>query len=364
MDVKGLLRTMVDQDASDLFLKVNNTPHLRIDGRVSSLDGARLFTMNDIKEIIADLTTKEQREEFEEKKEIDFIFDIPDLGRFRANLFMQRTTPELVLRLIKNKIQSFEELNLPSDVLKDLSLENRGLVLITGTTGSGKSTTIASILEFINQNEQKHILTVEDPIEFLFEDKKSIITQREIGIDTYSYTVALGHFMRQSPDVIFIGDIKDQETMSTALSAAESGQLVLSALHTINASGSVERIVNFFPPHQHPEVRMQLSLLLKGVVSLRLVPKKDGAGRIPACEVMLLTPTIAKLIRQGNTEQIPAFIEDGEVFGMQTFNQSLLKLCRENKITENEAKNYADNQEEFELALKGIKRTDKYKIED
>lgn len=355
---------MVDQDASDLFLKVDSAPHLRIDGRVSPLDGTGLLTINNIEEIIADLTTEKQRDEFKEKKEIDFVFDIPNLGRFRANLFIQRTTPELVLRLIKNKILSFEELNLPSVVLESLSLENRGLVLITGTTGSGKSTTIASIIEFINQNKQKHILTIEDPIEFIFKDKKSIISQREVGIDTHSYTVALSHFMRQSPDVIFIGDIRDQETMSTALAAAESGQLVLSTLHTINASGAIERIVNFFPPHQHLEVRMELSFLLKGVVSLRLVPKKVGGGRIPACEVMLLTPTISKLIREGNIEQIPSFIEDGQIFGMQTFNQSLLKLCRENKIIEEEAKNYTDNREEFELVLKGIKRTDKYKIEE
>jgi twitching motility protein PilT len=269
---------------------------------------------------------------------------------------MQRNWPALVIRNIRSDIQSFEELNLPAKVLKELSLESRGLVLLTGSAGSGKSTTIASMIECINTNTSKHILTVEEPIEFTFKDKKSIINQRELGRDVSSYAVALRAFTLQSPDVIFIGNIRDYETMSAALTAAETGVLVLSTLHTVNAAQSVERIINFFPQYQHQEVRTQLSSLLKGVISLRLLPLKDGPGRIPAYEAMLLTPTISRLIREGKVWEITPFIEDGTIFGMQSFNQSLVKLVREGKVSEEMAASFSDNRDEFILALKGIKK--------
>jgi len=270
---------------------------------------------------------------------------------------MQRNWPSIVIRNVRNKIATFEELNLPSEVMQKLALETRGLVLLTGTMGSGKSSTIASMLEYINTNCKKHILTVEEPIEFTFEDKKSIINQREVGLDVSTYAVALRAFTLQSPDVIYIANIRDIETMSAALTAAETGVLVLSTLHTVNASQSVERIINFFPPYQHPQIRMQLAYLLKGIISLRLVPLKDGSGRVPAYESMLLTPTISRLIRENKIMEVTPYIEDGALFGMQSFNQSLAKLVREDKISEEEALLFADNKDEFMLTLKGIKRS-------
>jgi twitching motility protein PilT len=222
--------------------------------------------------------------------------------------------------------------------------------------GSGKSTTLASMIEYINNNSNKHILTVEEPIEFTFEDKKSIINQRDLGLDVSSYPSALRAFTLQSPDVIFIGNIRNYDTMSAAMTAAETGVLVLSTLHTINASQSVERILNFFPPYQHNEIRIRLSYLLKGVISQRLVPLKEGPGRLPACEVMLLTPTISRLIREGKDWEMQQFLEDGEIFGMQSFSQALIKLVKSGKITEEEAMNFADNKEEFVMSLRGMRK--------
>jgi twitching motility protein PilT len=222
--------------------------------------------------------------------------------------------------------------------------------------GSGKSTTIASMIEYINQNSNRHILTIEEPVEHTFRDKKCIINQRELGPDVASYAMALRAFTLQNPDVIFIGNIRNHETMSAAITAAETGILVLSTLHTINAAQAVERAINLFPPHQHQEVRNQLSNLLKGIISLRLLPLKDGSGRIPAYEVMLLTPTISRLIREGKVWEIPQFISDGGIFGMQSFDQSLVKLVADGKVSEEDAAQFADNREEFMLALKGIRR--------
>ncbi len=289
--------------------------------------------------------------------DVDFAYYFEELGRrFRVSIFQQRNWPSIVIRNIKNVIESFEELQLPVDVLKKLSMEKRGLVLLTGTMGSGKSTTIASMIEYINNNCNKHVLAVEEPIEYTFKDKKSLINQRELGIDVSSYAAALRAFTLQSPDVIFIGNIRDHDTMEAAITAAETGVLVLSTLHTVNASQSVERMINFFPPHQHQEVKNQLSSLLKGVISLRLMPMKNSTGRIPAYEVMLLTPTISRLIREGKVFEMQQYIEDGEVFGMCSFNQSLVKLVRQGKVTEEEAANFADNRDEFALALKGIRK--------
>ncbi|MDP2940966.1 MAG: type IV pilus twitching motility protein PilT, partial [Candidatus Omnitrophota bacterium] len=242
------------------------------------------------------------------------------------------------------------------EVLKKLAMETRGLVLLTGSMGSGKSTTIASMIEYINNNSKRHILAIEEPIEFTFKDKLSLINQRELGIDVSSYSAGLRAFTLQSPDVMFIGNIRDQETMSAAITAAETGVLVLSTLHTVNASQSVERIINFFPPHQHQEIKNQLSFLLKGVISLRLVPMKDALGRVPAYEIMLLTSTISRLIREGKVWEIPQFISDGAVFGMLSFDQSLIKLVREGKISEEEAAKFSDNKDEFMLALRGIRK--------
>jgi len=357
MDIKKLLQEMVNRDASDLFYRAGGTPRLRVDGKIISVDDKPL-TVEDVKLAMEQLTNEKQREAFKNKLDVDFAVYMKDLSRrFRVSIFMQRNWPSIVIRNVRNNISSFEELNLPADILRKLSMETRGLVLLTGSMGSGKSRTLASMIEYINNNAKKHILTAEEPIEFTFEDKLSIINQRELGIDVSSYPTALRAFTLQSPDVIFIGNIRDYETVSSAMAAAETGVLVLSTLHTINASQTLERLINLFPPHQHQEVRNQLATLLKGVISLRLVLTKDGTGRVPACEVMVLTPTISRLIREGKIWEIPQFIEDGALFGMQSFNQSLIKLVREGKITEEEASLASDNRDEFLLALKGIRKS-------
>lgn len=357
MAIKKLMQEMIDRNASDLFYRAGGIARLRIDGRIIPLDGEAL-SVEDVMLAAEELTNAKQREAFKSNLDVDFAVYLDEFNRrFRVSIFMQRNWPSIVIRNVRNSISSFEELNLPAEILKKLSLETRGLVLLTGSMGSGKSTTIASMVEYINNNARKHVLTAEEPIEFTFKDKQSIINQRELGIDVASYAASLRAFALQSPDVLFIGNIRDYDTVSSAMAAAETGVLVLSTLHTINASQTVERLINFFPPHQHQEVRNQLSTLLKGIISLRLVPIKDGAGRIPAYEVMLLTPTISRLIREGKIWEIPQFIDDGAIFGMQSFNQSLVKLVQEGKITEEEAAAAADNRDEFMLAFKGIKKS-------
>lgn len=358
MEIKDLFKAMIDSEASDIFFKIGSPVHLRVDGILKPL-GSFVLTQRNMNEILDMVLNDEEKKKFETDREVDFVVNLENLGRFRGAAFHQDGLPGAVFRHIKSQIHTFEELNLPSKVLSQLSFEKRGLILVTGATGSGKSTTIASMLEYINQNLPYHIVTIEDPIEFIFKDKRSLIEQRELGTDTSSYLDALKHFMYQSPDVIFIGNIRDCETMTMALNAAETGQLVLSTIHSINAIQTVERIVNFYPPYQHQEIRIQLSLLLKGVISQRLVPKADGKGRVPACEVMVLTPTIAALIREGRTNEITNFIEEGNIFGMETFDQCLARLCKENRITVEEARKFSDSIETLELALKGIKRTER-----
>ncbi len=356
MSIKKYLKLMVEKNASDMFYRAGANVRMRIDGQVMSIED-RTIGLDEVKDAVKELTSSEITEFFQKNLDVDFGIFIPEMGRrFRVSIFMQRNWPALVIRNIRSDTQTFEDLELPTETLKKLCSEMRGLILLTGAAGSGKSTTIASMIEYINVNARKHILTVEEPIEFTFKDKNSIINQRELNIDVASYGVALRAFTLQSPDVIYIANIRDQETMSAALTAAETGVLVFSTLHTVNASQSVERIINFFPPHQHQEVCLQLSYLLKGVISLRLVPVKDGAGRLPAYEIMLLTPTISRLIREGKVLEIPQYIEEGGVFGMQSFNQSLINLVREGKITEEQAIGFADNKEEFLLTLRGIKR--------
>ncbi|MDO8489367.1 MAG: PilT/PilU family type 4a pilus ATPase [Candidatus Omnitrophota bacterium] len=356
MDIKRLMREMVDRSASDLFYRAGGVPRLRIDGKIISMD-TRVLTVEDVMLATEQLANTKQLEVFRKSLDVDFAVYLEEFDRrFRVSVFTQRNWPSIVIRNVRNDIDTFEELNLPVEILTKLSLETRGLVLLTGSMGSGKSTTIASMIEYINNNCRKHILTAEEPIEFTFEDKQSIINQRELGIDVPTYQTALRAFTLQSPDVMFIGNIRDYETVSSAMAAAETGVLVLSTLHTINASETIERLINLFPPHQHQEVRNQLSSLLKGVISLRLVPVKHGSGRVPAYETMLLTPTISRLIREGKTWEIPQFIEDGSVFGMQSFTQSLVKLTHEGKINIEDAILAADSREEFMLAYKGIKK--------
>ena len=356
MSIRKLLKQMVDRDASDLFYRAGGFAHLRVAGKVIPVDDI-VLTVDDVIEAAAELTTAKQRETFRDCQDVDFAVYIEELNRrFRVSIFKQKNWPSMVIRNIRSEVQTFEDLNLPAKTLRKLSLEARGLVLLTGSMGSGKSTTIASMIDCINTNCKKHILTIEEPIEWTFRDKNSVVNQREVGLDVPSYAAALRAFTLQSPDVLFISNIRDKETMSAAITAADTGVLVLSTLHTVNAPKTVERIVNFFQPHQHQEIRNQLSGLLKGVISLRLVPYCDGTKRVPACEVMLLTPTISRLIREGKIWEISQFIEDGEVFGMQSFNQALVRLVKEKKIDVSDALNFSDNPDEFMLVLKGIRK--------
>lgn len=356
MKIQEVLKAMCERDASDVFIKVDNVPCVRVYGNIVPLAGFDRLTSKEIEKIVEEITDDVHRSALQKTMDTDFTIDLEGLDRFRVSIFYQRGVPSIVMRRIKKSVPDFQSLGLPQNVLKTLSGEHRGLVLLTGPAGNGKSTTIASMIDFMNNNYSRHILTLEDPIEFTFTDKKSVIEQRELGIDVSSYPVALRQVTLQSPDVIFIGTIRDLETMSAALSAAEMGVLVLSTLHTINAVQTVQRIINFWPPHHHAEIRLQLSFLLKGAISLRLVPSVDGPGRVPATEVMTLTPTISHLIRDGALTDIPRFMEEGSFFGMESFKQSLSRLVKDGKITAEEAFKFADSKEDLELEIKGIKR--------
>ncbi|MFH1577734.1 MAG: PilT/PilU family type 4a pilus ATPase [Candidatus Omnitrophota bacterium] len=356
MTIKNYLKLMIEKNASDIFYRAGTSVRMRINNQVVSA-GDEVITIQGVNQALKDILSDELRDSFSRNLDVDFALYLPELDRrFRVSVFKQRNCPSIVIRSILSVIPKMEDLNLPVSVLKQLSMESRGLILLTGTMGSGKSTTIATMIENINVHAHKHILTIEEPIESVFDDKNSIINQRELRHDVSSYPVALRAVTLQSPDVIYIGNIRDNETMSAAMTAAETGVLVLSTLHTVNAAQSIERIINLFPPHQHGEVKTELSSLLKGVISLRLLPRQDMPGRIPAYEVLLLTPTIGRLIREGNIGEISHFIEEGEIFGMCSFNQSLLKLVQEGKVSEETALNFADNKDEFKLVLKGIKK--------
>lgn len=352
MELHEMLRKMVIEKASDLFIKVGGPPSLRIDGRIHFLDTEEVTPQDtaEIYEIIEDA----RREPLKKDLDIDTAYELPGIGRFRVSIFRQRGHMGFVFRHIASHVPTFEHLNLPVDILKKLAEQARGLVLVTGNTGSGKSTTLASMINHINESQNRHVITIEDPIEFMFRDKRSIIDQREIGIDTHNFLSALRHSLRQSPDVILIGEMRDRETMEAALSAAETGHLVLSTLHTVNSTQTVERIINYFPPHQHELIRLQLSLCLGGVVSQRLVPKKHGRGRVPAIETMIASPTVRDLLLQGRTPELYASIKEGEYFGSQTFNQSLKHLYQTDQISLEDAMTASDYPDELKLELKGV----------
>ncbi len=356
MDLRQVFQTMIEKEASDLFLTVNTAPRMRVHGRIETI-GEFVISMKEM-HLIAErlLEDDEKRARFQENMGIDFIHVEPEIGRFRVNMFVQRGSPALVARHVRTEIRSFDQLSLPEAVLNKFCTECSGLVLMCGPAGSGKSTTIASMIEVINQSQYKHIVTIEDPIEFLFTHKKSIINQRELEVDVPSYPDALKHVTQQSPDIIYIGNIRDGDTMRAAITATELGAFVVSTFHTINAVQTLRRIVNFFPPYLHEEVYAQLSTLLKGVVSLRLLPRKDGKGRIPAYETMVVTPTVARLIREGKVNEIQQFIDEGELFGMQSFKKSLVNLVRADLVNEEDARLRADSRDEFDLEIKGIRR--------
>lgn len=356
MRIKEFFQKMVEQEASDLFLRTNAAPRVRIDGQVQIISQSPLTKEEMLSIANYLMATDERKRSYAETKDIEFIHQESEVGRFRINLFTQRGTPAIVARHVHSYIKSFEELNLPVEFLKKFCEEPKGLFLFCGPAGNGKSTAIASMIEHINTNSAKHIVTIEDPIEFLFRDKKSIINQRELGIDVYSYPAALKHVTQQSPDIIFIGNTRDLDTMRAAVTATELGAFVITTFHTVNTIQTIIRMVNFFPPHLHDEIRMELSMILKGIISLRLLARKDGNGRIPAWETMVVTPTIARLIRENNMKEIQSFIDEGELFGMQSFKKSLVKLVKDGLVEEEVARVFADSRDEFNLELKGVKR--------
>ncbi len=357
MELKDLLEKMQKLNASDLHLKAGSPPVYRIDGKLVIEKGDSL-TPESLKAMAYQIMTPSKQEAFERQKEMDFAISVRGIGRFRVNIFLQRGSVAIAMRAIPFSIRRIEELNLPL-VLKDLSLRPRGLILCTGTTGSGKSTTLAAMIEHINENAARHIITIEDPIEYLFRDNLSIICQREVLMDTISFSIALKHILRQDPDVILIGEIRDRETMDVALKAADTGHVVLSTLHTLNATETVNRIISFYPPHQHQHVRVLLATTLAGVVSLRLLPRADGKGRIPAVEVLLSTPTIKEyLLDPVKTMLIQSAIEEGYgQYGMQTFDQSIFKLYKDGLIAYDDAIQAVTNPDEFKLRLVGIEAT-------
>ena len=364
MEINDLLKTAVAQEASDLHIKVGSPPILRIAGELVPLHSEPRLTQQDAMMIAFSVMGPAQREIFKKKNELDLAYSVPGLGRFRCNAFIQRGTIGIVFRVIPMKIPSFEELNLP-DVLRKMSLEERGLILVTGTTGSGKSTTLASMIDYINMNRTSNIVTIEDPIEYLHRDKKSIVNQREVGSDTESFARALRSALRQDPDVILVGEMRDFETIQTALNAAETGHLVFSTLHTIDATETVNRVVAVFPPYQHKHVRIQLSSVIRGIISMRLMPRADGKGRVPAVEVLVATATIRDCILDADkTKQIPDVIAQGKIhYGMQTFDQSLFDLFKSGLVTYEEALRRASNPDDFVLKVKGVHSTSDLNLE-
>lgn len=355
LNIDELLKKAVSQGASDLHIKVGSYPVTRIDGTLAFMTDEKRITAEEAVNMAFSIMSEGQRQLFKRKNELDIAYSVPGLGRFRCNIFMQRSTIGIAFRVIPIKIHDVEQLHLPV-VLKEIALEPRGLILVTGTTGSGKTTTLATMIDYVNQSRTDHIMTIEDPIEFLHRDKSSILNQREVGTDTESFSKALRSAMRQDPDVILVGEMRDFETIHTALIAAETGHLVLSTLHTIDATESINRIIAVFPPYQHKQIRDLLSSTLKAIVSMRLVPRADGKGRVPAVEVMRVTTTISECIKDADkTKLIPDFIKRGfSQYGMQSFDQSLLGLYKDELISYEDAIRRASSPDDFALKVKGI----------
>jgi twitching motility protein PilT len=351
MDCKEIFEIMIEKNISDMFIRTNGVLRGRICSQVEIIRDKK-FSVEDVEKLVAEITQTRDRENLKTRMGAEFTLWHRDSWRFRVGIFYQRNTPAIVIRKIDLKIPPFEKLNLPGVVLEKFCRERRGMILLTGITGSGKSTTIASMIEYINQNLGRHIVTIEESIEFTFEDKKCIINQREINTDVASYRDALKQITLHSPDVLYIGNIRDAETCHAAITAAETGVLVFSTLHTVNAVSTIERIINFFPPHQHTLVFNQLSFLLKGVVAQRLLPRVDVTGLIPAYEVMVLSPSVSRLIRENKMWEIPKYVSTGDVYGMVTFHQCLFRLVAEGKISPQVALENADKKEELEMELR------------
>jgi len=351
--IETLLKELIERSASDLHIRAGGPPMLRVMGGLEPSRSAEKLSGEQTLAIAHSLLNENQRRQFETRLEVDFSYSMPNLGRFRGNVFQQRGTVNIALRVVPTQIPTIEELNLPQ-VVKKLADKQRGLILVTGTTGSGKSTTLAAMIDYINTSRQAHIITVEDPIEFLHQDKKSIISQRELGLDTLTYLDALKHVVRQDPNVILLGEMRDLETMQAAITSAQTGHLVLSTVHTINAVQTVSRIVDMFPPYQQNQIRYQLADTLQGVVSQRLLRRADITGRVPAVEVLWVTALVRKAIEENNMAEVSNALRQGSFYGMQNFNQALVKLYNDGKVRLDDALSAATNPEEVMLAVRGI----------
>jgi twitching motility protein PilT len=351
---KQAISSLVQRNGSDLLLKVGRAPTVRLNGVLTPLEMAPLKP-EDLKTLAEQIMTPRQVKEFAERKEADFAIGVPGVGRFRTNIYQQRGTLAFAFRAIPYEVKTVRELNLPT-VLEGISDKPRGLVLVTGITGSGKSTALAAMINHINQTRRVNVITIEDPIEFLHRDQMANISQREVGTDTMSFAAALRHVLRQDPDVILIGEIRDMETLDTALKAADTGHLVFSTLHTTDATQTINRVISFYPPHQHQEIRSLLSTALQAVVCLRLVPRSDGRGRVPACEILVNSAAVADNIRDiEKALNIPDLIKEGGVsYGMQTFDQSLMKWYKDGAVTYEDALFFSSNPSEFALRASGI----------
>jgi twitching motility protein PilU len=349
MDMRSMLKVMVDRDASDLYLTVDLPPMYRIQGVTQSVGGTP-FTNEQLEALANEMMRERQRREFEEKLEMNLALYYPDLGRFRVNILRQRGNVGVVIRQIKVEIVPVDKLGLPP-IIKDIAMTKRGLVLFVGATGSGKSTSLAAMVDHRNTNASGHIVSVEDPIEFVHRHKKSVITQREIGFDTHSYEMALKNTLRQAPDVILIGEVRDTETMEAAITFAETGHLCMGTLHATNANQAIERIMNFFPSERHPQIYLQLSMNLRSIISQRLIPSTDGK-RVAALEILMDTPRIKDLIKKGETDVLKEAMEQGVQEGCQTFDQVLFEFYRDGRISLDQALINADSTNNLRLKIK------------
>jgi len=358
MELNEILAIAVKAKSSDIHIRAGLVPIVRIDGKLRPIPNAPRLAPEVVRSMVLAIMNERQRKQFEDNFEVDLSYGVPGLGRFRINVYSQRGTVAMAMRSISMGVPTLNSLNLPP-VLEKLSMEERGLILVTGTTGSGKSTTLAAMIDYINDHRTCNLITIEDPVEYLHRDKKSIISQREVGFDTASFGQALKGALRQDPDVILVGEMRDLETIETAMSAAETCHLVMSTLHTLDAAETINRIISVFPPYHQRQVRTQLAGVLKGAISQRLVNRADGKGRVPAVEVMLGTARIRECIdNEDKTKQLPEAIAQGFVaYGMQTFDQSLMQLYTKKLITYEEAMRQSTNPDDFALKISGISST-------
>jgi len=365
MELKELLRIATERGTSDIHIKVGRQPVLRINGTLIPMLEKKRLMQEEITAIAFEIMNDYQKEKFKRNNEIDLAYSVPGLGRFRVNIFRQRGTIGMVFRFIPMRIKTLDELHLPK-ILQKIAMEERGLVVCTGTTGSGKSTTLAAMIDYINENRTSHIMTIEDPIEYLHRDKKAIINQRELGSDTFSFSDALRAALRQDPDVILVGEMRDFATIETALAAAETGHVVFSTLHTTDATETIQRIIAFYPPHQQQQIRLQLAAVIKAVISQRLIPRSDDKGRVPAVEILRSTSLIRDYITDPvKTVSIKDAIEQGvSQYRMQSFDQSLRMLVKSGLITYQEAIRRCSNPDDFALKFKGITTTSDLAMED